>query len=156
MTLLPRIIRIIMVQQCFGHQKNLLQRQFAMSAIIFTIPLTLLSGLLSFLFSLPLAHYLAQRLWSYDYMSLYKCLYYYYCIITTCDLPQYFALIALLILKIKILKQDQHAGNRHIAVIVTAEVSTCQRWFQALSHQSGTLMITYTGNVWLPISIQVQ
>ena len=39
--------------------------------------ISLLSGLLSFLFSLPLAHYLAQRLWSYDHMALYKCLYYY-------------------------------------------------------------------------------
>ena len=40
--------------------------------------ISLLSGLLSFLFSLPLAHYLAQCLWSYDHMALYKCLYYYY------------------------------------------------------------------------------
>ena len=31
-----------------------------------------------FLFSLLLAHYLAQRLWIYDHMALYKCVYYYY------------------------------------------------------------------------------
>ena len=39
---------------------------------------SLLPSLLSFLFSLLLAHCLAQRLWSYDHMALYKCVYYYY------------------------------------------------------------------------------
>jgi len=42
------------------------------------LDISLLPSLLSFLFSLLLAHCLAQRLWSYDHMALYKCVYYYY------------------------------------------------------------------------------
>jgi len=43
-----------------------------------TANISLLPSLLSFLFSLLLAHCLALRLWSYDHTALYKCVYYYY------------------------------------------------------------------------------